>query len=122
MLRTTSAGEDELMPRANRPILSNDADTASTPPRPRIGRTSVLASQEAIEEVVARIRPSVERLLADDIPRSRRSIAQALAATHARKDIARTIMRLAVTGRLVEVQNRYTLAPPVELGPDGTAR
>jgi hypothetical protein len=43
----------------------------------------------------------------------------ALAGQHAKEDVVRTLMRLAVTGRLVETGGRYTLA--TEPGPEPDA-
>ena len=51
-------------------------------------------------------------VLADGAPRPRRAILDALAGRHARDDIKRTPMRLAVTGQLIETAGRYALAPP----------
>jgi hypothetical protein len=55
--------------------------------------------------------PVVLALLADGIPRSKRAIVAALLDRHERKDIGHAVMRLAVTGRIVEHQGRFTLAP-----------
>ena len=43
------------------------------------------------------------------MPRSKRAIVTALAGRHDRQDVARTVMRLAVTGRLIEAKGRFTL-------------
>jgi hypothetical protein len=50
------------------------------------------------------------------VPRSRRAIVAALADRHPRDEVARTLMRLAVTGRLAEVGGRYTFAGTEEAG------
>jgi hypothetical protein len=42
------------------------------------------------------------------------AILVALAGRHPREDIKRTVMRLAVLGRLVEKGGRYTLGPVLE--------
>ena len=55
-----------------------------------------------IEAMVARTAPAILDLLRDGVPRSRRVIIAALAGRHARDDVVRTLMRLAVTGRVVE--------------------
>jgi hypothetical protein len=44
------------------------------------------------------------------VPRSKRAIVAALAERHDRQDVARAVMRLAVTGRLFETKGRFTLA------------
>jgi hypothetical protein len=62
------------------------------------------------EVMVARITPAVLALLGDGVPRSRRAIVAALAERHPRDEVARTLMRLAVTDRLAEAGGKYTLA------------
>jgi hypothetical protein len=57
--------------------------------------------------------PDVLALLGDGVPRSRGTIVAALADRHAKQDIRRTLMRLAVTERLVETDGKDTL-PAVE--------
>src|SRR5918994_1184007 len=63
-----------------------------------------------------RAEPAVLELLADGVPRSKAAIVAALADRHAKGDVVRTLMRLAVTGRVDETGGRYTLA--TESGPD----
>ncbi len=67
-----------------------------------------------IAAAVARTAPAVLDLLADGVPRRRAAIVAALAGRHPKDDVVRTLMRLAVTGRLDETGGRYTLAT----GPD----
>ena len=62
----------------------------------------------AIEQVV----PDVVALLTDGVPRSRGTILAALADRHPREDVKRTLMRLAVTERLVETGGKYILPTP----------
>jgi hypothetical protein len=50
------------------------------------------------------------------VPRSRRAIVAALADRHPRDEVARTLMRLAVTDRLAETGGKYTLAGTKEAG------
>jgi hypothetical protein len=59
---------------------------------------------------IARVAPAVLALLGDGAPRSRRAIVAALAERHPKEDVVRTLMRLAVTGRLVEAGRKYHLA------------
>jgi hypothetical protein len=63
-----------------------------------------------IAAMVARTAPAVLDLLADGVPRRRTVIVATLADRHAKDDVVRTLMRLAVTGQLVESGGRYTLA------------
>jgi hypothetical protein len=64
-----------------------------------------------IAELMAHVAPAVERLLGDGVPRSRREIFTALEPAFHRDDVRRTLMRLAVTDRLVQAGTRYTLPP-----------
>jgi hypothetical protein len=66
--------------------------------------------------MVARVAPAILELLGNGLPRSRHDIVAALAPHHARDEVVRTLMRLAVTGRLVETERKYRLAPPAEPG------
>jgi hypothetical protein len=68
------------------------------------------AGSEAINATVARVAPATLELLADGVPRSRPAIVEALAGRHARDDVVHTLIRLAVTGRVVETGGKYTLA------------
>ena len=73
-------------------------------------------SSSDTDAMVARIAPAVLALLGDGVPRSRRAIVAALADRHPRDEVARTLMRLAVTGRLAKVGGKYTLAGTEEAG------
>jgi hypothetical protein len=46
------------------------------------------------------------------VPRSKATILAALAVRHAKADVRRTLMRLAVTEQLVETAGKYTLPRP----------
>jgi hypothetical protein len=72
-----------------------------------------------IGAMVARTAPAVLELLADGVPRPGAAIVTALAGRHSKDDVVRTLMRLAVTGRVEETGGRYTLA--AEPGPDPDA-
>ena len=63
-----------------------------------------------IAAAVARTAPAVLDLLGDGVPRRRAAIIATLADRHAKDDVVRTLMRLAVTGWLVEAGGKYTLA------------
>ena len=73
-------------------------------------------SSADIEAMVARVAPAVLALLGDGVPRSRRAIVAVLANRHPKDEVARTLMRLAVTGRLAEAGGKYTLAGTEEAG------
>ena len=78
------------------------------------GRTSSLSGSAEIEAMVARTAPSVLALLADGVPRAKSAIITALADRHPKEDVVRTLMRLAVTGQLVERERKYSLGPASE--------
>ena len=67
--------------------------------------------------MVARTAPAVLELLGDGIPRAKSAIITALADRHPKEDVVRTLMRLAVTGQLVETERKYSLPPMAE--PEG---
>ena len=76
----------------------------------RSRRTSSLSGSAEINAMVARTAPSVLALLADGVPRAKNTIVTALAERHPKEDVARTLMRLAVTGQLDEREGKYSLA------------
>ncbi len=63
------------------------------------------------DAMVVRVAPAVLELLADGLPRSRRAIVAELAGRHPKDEVARTLMRLAVTDRVAETGGKYTLPP-----------
>lgn len=66
--------------------------------------------QDEIEAVVAATAPAILDLLGDGVPRSGRAIIRALVHRHPKPDLNRTLMRLAVTGRLqCDAKQRFTL-------------
>ena len=95
------------MPRTKEPPVEGQP----SPPRHQ-GSAEIAA-------MVARTAPAVLDLLKDGVPRNRATIIATLADRHAKDDVVRTLMRLAVTGRLVETGGKYTLA--TEPGPDPDA-
>jgi hypothetical protein len=64
-----------------------------------------------LHAVIARSTPDVLALLGDGVPRTRPTILAALADRHPKADVRRTLMRLAVTERLVETGGKHTLPP-----------
>ena len=75
---------------------------------------SALSGSAEIDAMVARTAPAVLALLRDGVPRARSTIVTALADRHPKEDVVRTLMRLAVTGQLVETERKYTLGPAPE--------
>ena len=70
--------------------------------------------------MVARTAPAILQLLADGVPRAKNVIITALADRHPKEDVVRTLMRLAVTGQLVEAERKYSLAPEAGVGQPGS--
>jgi hypothetical protein len=65
-----------------------------------------------LDAAIARVTPGVGTLLSDGMPRTMGAIIAALAGRHPKDDVRRTLMRLAVTERLVETRGKYTLPAP----------
>jgi hypothetical protein len=80
-------------------------DPAARKPSPYEG-----AGSEAINAMVARTAPAVLELLADGVPRSKPAVVEALAGRHAKDDVVHTLIRLAVTGQVVDTGGKYALA------------
>ena len=74
-----------------------------------------------LEAELARTTPAVLALLGDGVARTRREIVAALAEHHPKEDVKRTLMRLAVTGRLISTGSRYGLASDGRERNDGPA-
>ena len=70
------------------------------------------SSFEDVHAAIERVTPDILALLRDGVPRSKATIAAALADRHPKDDIRRTLMRLAVLERLVEKSGKYTLPTP----------
>ncbi len=73
-------------------------------------------SSDDTDAMVARVAPEILELLGDGVPRSRRTIVAALADRYPKEEVKRTLMRLAVTGGVVETGGKYTLAAAEEAG------
>jgi predicted NBD/HSP70 family sugar kinase len=67
-------------------------------------------SSSDMDAMIALLAPAVLVLLGDGMSRRRRAIVAALADRHPKDEVARTLMRLAVTGRVAEAGGKYTLA------------
>jgi hypothetical protein len=84
----------------------------------RSGRTPALSGSAEIDAMVVRTAPAILELLGDCTPRPRSAIITALADRHPKEDVVRTLMRLAVTGQLVETGRKYSLPPVPEAEPE----
>jgi hypothetical protein len=69
------------------------------------------ASSADTNAMVARTAPAVLALLGDGMARNRKAIVAALAERHGKDDVVRTLMRLTVTGRVTDVDHKYSLVP-----------
>src|SRR5688500_16990333 len=88
---------------------------ASASPSPRAAcMPKRYPSSADTDAMVARVAPAILELLADGVPRSRRAIAAALVDRHPKGEVTRTLMRLAVTDRVVEIGGKYILVPSSE--------
>ena len=74
-----------------------------------------LSSDDA-NAMIARTVPAVLELLGDGIVRSKKTIIAALADRYPKNEVELTLMRLAVTGQVADVDHKYRLAPAT--GPD----
>ena len=63
-----------------------------------------------LNAMIERVAPAILALLADGRPRTKAAIVAALAGRHAEDDVELTLVRLAVTERVVETGGRYRLA------------
>jgi hypothetical protein len=70
--------------------------------------------------MVARTAPAILELLQDGAPRAKSAIITALADRYPKEDVIRTLMRLAVTGQLLETERRYSLTSTPEVGQAGS--
>jgi hypothetical protein len=60
--------------------------------------------------MIAHTAPAVLELLGDGLARNRKTIVAALAGRHTKDEVVRTLMRLAVTGQVTDVDHKYRLA------------
>jgi hypothetical protein len=87
------------------PVRKTSSISNRTPTRP-------ISSSADVNAAIERVVPDVLALLGDGVPRTRGTILAALADRHPKDDVRRTLMRLAVTERLVETGGKYTLPTP----------
>jgi hypothetical protein len=73
-------------------------------------KSSALTGTAELNAMIERVAPDILALLADGVARPKAAIVVALAGRHARDDVALTLVRLAVTGRVRETGGKYTPA------------
>ena len=76
-------------------------------PRPK---PSALTGRAELNAMIERVAPDILELLADGVPRTKAAIVEALVGRHDKQDVTHTLIRLAVTGQVVETGGKYTLA------------
>jgi hypothetical protein len=81
-------------------------------------KSPTTAGSTGVDAAVARVTSDILSLLADGVPRAEAAVVEALAGRHDRQDVVLTLIRLGVTGRVVEANGRYT---PGEDGPPEAA-
>jgi hypothetical protein len=74
-----------------------------------VPRTKTFTGTAELNATIERVAPDVLGLLADGVARRKAAIVEALAGRHAEDDIELTLIRLAVTGQVVENGSKYTL-------------
>ena len=72
-------------------------------------KPSAFTGSADVNAMIERVAPAVLELLADGVPRPKAAIVEALTGRHAEDDVELTLVRLAVTGQVVETVGRYTL-------------
>ena len=66
---------------------------------------------ERLKDVLEKVFTAVLELLADDLPRRMKVIVEALAERHSKDEVERTVMRLFVTGAVIDGGKGYSLPP-----------
>ena len=84
-------------------------------------RTVPRAGSAEINAMVGRVAPAILGLLADGVPRTKAAVVAALAGRHDKREVISALVRLSVTGEVVEARSRYTLAPAGGDGPPEAA-
>ena len=69
----------------------------------------ILTGTAELNAMIERVAPDVLGLLADGVPRTRGAVVAALAGRHEGEDVALTLVRLTVTGRVEETGGKYAL-------------
>ena len=72
-------------------------------------RHTAMTGTTELNAMIERVAPDVLALLADGTPRNKAAIVMALAGRHSAEDVMLVLMRLAVTGRVVEAGGKYAL-------------
>jgi hypothetical protein len=91
------------------------------PTSPRKPSMYERASSAGIDAMIDRVAPTILELLADGTPRAKAAIVAALAGRHDKRDVVSALIRLSVTGEVVEAGSKYTLGPAGEDGPPEAA-
>jgi hypothetical protein len=76
-------------------------------PRPK---PSAFTGTAELNAMIERVAADILGLLADGTPRTKAAIVEVLAGRHDKQDVIVTLLRLAVTERVVETGGKYALA------------
>ncbi len=76
---------------------------------PRAKHSDMTGTAE-LNATIERVAPTILELLADGVPRPKAAIVETLAGRHDKRDVVHALIQLAVTGRVVEIGNKYALA------------
>src|SRR3954447_1192061 len=93
--------------RSTTPTGRRSSGCCATSGSRRLERMPYFTGTAELNAMVARVAPDVLALLADGVPRPKAAIVAALADRHAADDVRLTLVRLAVTGRVVETGGGY---------------
>ena len=77
---------------------------------PRTKAFAANAGSADVNAVIERVAPDVLALLSDGVPRTRAAVVEALADRHEREAVLLTLIRLAITDQVEDMEGRYTLA------------
>ena len=80
------------------------------PRKPPAAAPRTFVGSASINATIDRVAPAILALLADGTPRRKAAVVKALAGRHDAEDVTLALVRLAVTGRVVEAGSKYTLA------------
>ena len=72
-------------------------------------RHSTMTGTTELNAMIEHVTPDVLGLLADGVPRTKGAIVAVLAGRHEGEDVALTLVRLTVTGRVEETGGKYAL-------------
>ena len=73
-------------------------------------KPATFTGSASINALIDQVAPAILELLADGVPRTKAAVVAALAGRHDKRDVMSALVRLSVTGEVVEAGSKYTLA------------